>query len=81
MLVEESHGSMAGHNIGRRDSRTTSTLNLGYYGTMGVRPWYPASIELSEDVDLSEEEEELILDEELAKSGLYRGTVAFSNLL
>jgi len=77
MLVEESHNRSTGQ-IGRRDSRT-STLNLGYYGTMGVRPWYPASIELSEDVDLSEEEEELILDEELAKSGLYRGNGSLSN--
>ncbi len=72
MLVE-SHG-ITGHigSVGRRDSQT-SNLNLGYYGTVGMRPWYPASIELSEDVDLSEEEEELLLDEELAKSGLYRG--------
>ena len=36
---------------------------------------YPASLEIYNENELDEEEEEFLLDDELAKSGLYRGTL------
>ena len=44
-----------------------------YYGSIDIGTGYPASLEMEEVGDLNEDEEELILDEELAKNGLYRG--------
>jgi len=46
-----------------------------YYGSTPVTG-YPASLEIDNEDDLSEEEEECLLDEELAKSGLFRGAFA-----
>jgi len=45
------------------------------YGSINVGTAYPASLEMEEVGELDEDEEECILDEELANSGLYRGMI------
>lgn len=51
-----------------------------HYGSTPVIG-YPASLEIENEDDLSEEEEECLLDEELAKSGLFRGAFASAFLV
>ena len=55
-----------------RDARL-SISSQRYYGSINVGAAYPASLEMEEVGELNEDEEECILDEELANNGLYRG--------
>ncbi|KAF9528736.1 hypothetical protein CPB83DRAFT_790964 [Crepidotus variabilis] len=58
-----------------RPAATPSYVQHSYYGSLG----YPSSVEVEQDEELSEAEEEWLVDEELAKDGLYRGN--YKNLV
>lgn len=59
-------------NVTRRSETTSTRKAQKYYGSTSVTG-YPALLEMDHDSELGEEEEGYLLDEELAKSGLYKG--------
>lgn len=72
MSAEEITATRRSETSLARRSRSPRIMTQEYYGATSVTG-YPTFLEIDDENELSEEEEEYLLDEELAKSGLYRG--------